>query len=584
MSIYLNQVGYPTNAPKEAISTTPCNFQVISTADQTSVLDGVAQEFGKDAASGDCVWHIDFTSVTTPGSYYILGAANEKSPVFTIGEHVYKSLKNDMIKALYFQRCGCGLLSKYAGVYSHNPCHTADAIMLEDYMNKAQNPKSYDMTGGWHDAGDFGRYTSAGAVAVAHMLYAFELFPENFKETINIPESGNDMPDLLNECLYELTWLLKMQAPNGGAYHKLTSFCHADFIMPEEDLSQFLIYPISSFSTADYAAVMALASRVYAPYRPDFAKQALEAARRAWDWLSKNPYVAFHNPEGSNTGEYDDRCDLDERLWASAELLRTDAANADAYALELKRLAVMDLTKTDFGWTDVSGFAIFPVLFDEKHSAGSEIEQIFIKALFKDADALIALTKKSGYRVAMSEKDFCWGSNMVVCNRSMLLVLASILADSKSTFYRKDTNAAFSCREYLEAARNQINYLLGTNALGISYVTGNGENAFRNPHNRPTFADGIDDPMPGWVSGGPFATPCDEAAIRLIPAGTAPMKCYVDHVDSYSTNEITIYWNSPAIFVAAFLDQNQHKQKQTGSTIYMIVDPFYLFIHLISID
>ena len=100
----------------------------------------------------------------------------------------------------------------------------------------------------------------------------------------------------------------------------------------------------------------------------------------------------------------------------------------------------------------------------------------------------------------------------------------------------------------------QLHYLLGRNALNVSYVTGHGEHAFKNPHNRPTFADGIELPMPGWVSGGPFKTPCDPKACELIPAGTPPMKCYVDEVESYSTNEITIYWNSPAVFMTAYFE------------------------------
>ena len=120
-----------------------------------------------------------------------------------------------------------------------------------------------------------------------------------------------------------------MQADNGGVYHKLTSFVHADFLMPEEDKLPFLIYPVSTMATADFAASMALASRVYAPFDKAFSTQALEASRKAFAYMESHPYIGFHNPEGSNTGEYDDDCDIDERLWASAELLRTDTAHRD---------------------------------------------------------------------------------------------------------------------------------------------------------------------------------------------------------------------------------------------------------------
>lgn len=542
MGIYLNQVGYQTEGVKIAVTTAPCNFQIIRETDQISVFDGTSTEGGFDAASGDTTYHIDFSEVTVPGRYYILTGDKQKSPLFTIGDDVYKQLQLDLMKCLYYQRCGCALTEEYAGKYTHAACHTTPAIFLEDYLNKTENPKSFDMTGGWHDAGDFGRYSTAGAVALAHLLYAYELFPESFQDSLNIPESKSSMPDILCECMYELKWLLKMQAEDGGVYHKLTSFCHADFVMPEDDHMQFLIFPVSSMAVADFAAVMALASRVYRPFDEAFSQTALTAARKSWKWLLNNPYVGFHNPEGSNTGEYDDECDLDERMWASAELLRTDYGYDESYLEKLSEYVLSDINKTDFGWTDVSGLTLLATLFDSNHRAGAQLEKALTDALFADADKLLSLINAGGYRLGMAPEDYVWGSNMVICNRSMLLILASLLSsdDKKAT--------------YKDAAFEHLHYLLGKNALGISYITRHGENAYKNPHNRPTFADGIELPMAGWVSGGPFKTPVDPAAVERIPAGTPPMKCYVDHVDSYSTNEITIYWNSPAVFMTAFFD------------------------------
>lgn len=333
-----------------------------------------------------------------------------------------------------------------------------------------------------------------------------------------------------------------MQREDGGVYHKLTSFVHADFLMPEEDQLQFMIYPVSSMATADFAASMALASRIYAAFLPEEASQMKQAAFKAWDWLTKNPYIGFHNPENSNTGEYDDVDDTDERLWAAAEMLRIDPEHADSYLPYIKEYTAAPITKTDFGWTDVSGLGTLALLFDPAATCGQELISSYKEALFKEADRLLAVMNTSGYHLAMEAEDFVWGSNMVVCNRSMLFILAALLSD--------DTNA----KAYQEAAFNQLHYLLGCNAMNVSYVTGHGERAFKNPHNRPTAMDGIELPMPGWVSGGPYKTPVDPDAIRIIPAGSAPMKCYADHIGSYSTNEITIYWNSPAIFMTAYFE------------------------------
>lgn len=450
-----------------------------------------------------------------------------------------------MSKCLYFQRCGCALTEEYAGCYTHAACHTEDAIFLKDYLEHTPDPLHFDMTGGWHDAGDFGRYISPAAVAVGHLLYAYELFPESFQTSLQIPESGNGIPDILNECRYELDWMLKMQSPDGGVYHKLTSFVHADFVMPEDDKLPFLIYDVSSMATADFTASMALASRIYAPFDPEFSKRALEAARKSFDWMEKNPYIGFHNPENSNTGEYDDDCDIDERLWACAELVRTDPERHDIYLEAFRNYSAMDdpnVTKTDFGWTDISGMASLCVLTDPQNHFGNDLHNEYRTLVLKEADRLLKLQERSGYDLAMEPDDFVWGSNMVVCNRSMLLILAALCSQEPSS------------GQYRSAALEQLHYLLGRNALNISYITGEGTHAYQNPHNRPTASDHIELPMPGWVSGGPYKDPCDPAAIAAIPKGTAPMKCYVDDVGSYSTNEITIYWNSPAIFMTAYFN------------------------------
>lgn len=117
----------------------------------------------------------------------------------------------------------------------------------------------------------------------------------------------------------------------------------------------------------------------------------------------------------------------------------------------------------------------------------------------------------------------------------------------------RNRSAASRIARYEEVMQAQIDYLLGKNITGYSFVTGFGEHAYRHPHLRTTAADGIDDPMAGWVSGGPNGKPGDELAIKMIPAGTPPMKCYLDREECYSLNEMTIYWNSSAVFVTAYL-------------------------------
>lgn len=542
MGLYANQVGYPSAAKKVAVSTKKCKFQVLSAESGEVVFEGESTSAKYDAAAGEDAFAIDFTAFTQPGTYYVQADSGEKSHPFVIADKPYVQLHKDMLKALYYQRCGCALEEEHAGVYTHAACHTAPAIHYADFAAKTENPQTFDMAGGWHDAGDFGRYSTPAAVAVAHLLYAYELFPKSFQDTLLIPESGNDMPDVLNECMYELEWLMKMQAEDGGVYHKLTAYRHAPFVMPEEDLDQFLIYPVSSMAVADFAAVMALTSRVYKSFRPEFAREALEKAKKSWKWLCENPYVGFRNPEGSGTGEYGDYSDEDERFWAACEMLCADSENREEY-IEAIRKYGDKVGKLDFGWTDVSAFGSLCLMTDGEALCPEDILTNVRDIVFTEADRLLAVQADMGYGAGMEPDDYCWGSNMVVCNRGMLLALCAIkAADDKAVAYKEGVLA-------------QLHYLLGKNATDYSYVTGHGEHAFKNPHNRPTACDGIEEPMPGWVSGGPNRIPCDEAAVKMIAPGTPPMKCYVDHVDSYSTNEITIYWNSPAIFMTAFLNQ-----------------------------
>lgn len=531
-SIYLNQLGYLPNEKKVATCKNEGAFLVLDVNLQKVVYEGTTSKAKTDDASGDEVCLADFTALTNEGTYLIRDAKGEESYSFQISGKVYEGLHYDLIKALYFQRCGCALEEKYAGIYHHKRCHFGLSKVYENQLIEK------DMTGGWHDAGDYGRYISPAAVTIGHILYAYLMFPKAFSTPLDIPETGNGVPDALNECRYELEWMLKMQREDGGVYHKLTAVLHAPFIMPEEDEDPFFMFAVSSMATADFAACMALAYRVYRQFDQVFADEMLAAAKKAYGWLKLNPdYLGFQNPEGSNTGEYDDdRFDRDERLWAAAEMLVTLGENE--YEKDMEALMETPMSLTDFGWVDVSGFASMAVLIDPKEQASKEMRNRCLDAVRKEADRLKEISDESGFGVAMKPEDYIWGSNMVVTNRGILLLLADYLVQNNG---------------YREAALGELHYLLGRNAVDYSYVTGEGEHAFSHPHNRATESAGLR-PMRGWVSGGPNKTPCDEAALKVIPEGTKPMKCYLDDYMSYSTNEITIYWNSSAAFlVSAFV-------------------------------
>ena len=562
MMIHVDQLGYRPEAEKMAVISAgnePLNgkFYLVNSDSSTRVELSVSA-FGPDSYSGETPFLLDFSKVKEEGRYFIeyYDCSSDSVPfrteVFAIASDVYQKAYRDILRMFYFQRCGCSLTARFAGVYKHACCHNGTTLRYDD--NKELPP----MTGGWHDAGDFGRYTTPGAVAVAHLLYTHELFSEKSPD-LSIPESGNGVPDILNECRYELEWLLKMQKEDGSVYHKLTTEKFAPFIMPEEDKEQMILYSISSMATADFGAVAALAARIYAKYDAAFSERLSKAAVAARDFLTAHPdLIGFRNPPGNMTGGYWDWDDRDERMWMYAELYRllgdaSDLAelqrlsmdnNPPKYPAELmaspffKMLHLPEgVDHTALGWGQVGGLAGFSILFAPADTFPDDLFAVFSKAFREKADSLLGLVSKNGYRLAVPTDAFVWGSNMNVMNCSATLLVASFLTGNTA---------------YAAAAEENVHYLFGRNPLHVSYVTGHGSHPFRNPHNRPTASDGVEEPFPGLVSGGPNARPADEPARAVIPEGTAPLRCYLDDVGSFSTNEIAIYWNSITAFVMAF--------------------------------
>lgn len=526
--IFVDQAGYTPERRKIAVMPFEADDFTVCDENGNVVFTGKTVHFGYDEDSGDTVCTADFSELKTEGSYRV-HAGGRTSAVFRIGGDVYDKLLYDTSKAYYYLRCGCALEPKYAGVYQHKPCHCSAASLYED------DSITLDVSGGWHDAGDYGRYVTAGAVAAAHLLYAYRLFPKAFDNLkLDIPEGG--MPDILTEIRYELEWLLKMQREDGGVYHKVTTMQHAPFVMPEDDTAPLVVFPVSSMAVADFAAVTALASGIYKKFDNSFAEVLCKAAKKSAEWLEAHPeFIGFKNPDGCNTGGYYERDDFSNRYWACAEMysLTSDTLYKDKMLAQMEK----DFPLTEFGYGEVGGLGSLAYLLAEKGSS-DETADMLKKAFGDHAERLKKLSEKCGYGLALDRAGYHWGSNMSVMKNGMVFAVNYLL------------NGDEASKEY---AANQLDYLMGKNALGISYVSGNGEFRVNELHLRPAFADGIDECMPGMVSGGPNKGLNDPFAQAVIPSDTPPMKCFADLAASYSMNEITIYWNSPVVFVLAFL-------------------------------
>ncbi len=526
--INTNQVGFLPSARKTFVARCETegnnNFEIIDESGNvvyTGSMDGQLEA----KAAGEKVYRGDFSDFKTIGTYKIRVADHESFP-FVIGDEVYNDILKDSVIFLYSQRCGCEIDKNIVGAFAHKECHTGDAVVYGTDEHKT-------VKGGWHDAGDYGRYVVPGAVTVADLFLTYddnkELWDSEFGDNVGIPESGNGIPDILDEAKYELEFMLQMQdGSTGGVYHKISGYEFPGFVMPDAEKEQMVLAPISSAATADFAAVMARASVIYKSVDSRFASDCLDAAKRAWTALESMPVgQGYHNPDDILTGEYPDMRDVDERYWAAIELYKVtgDKKYEDYFSKDLDQYVMHG-----FGWAQVSSYGNIAYLsMDSKKQNQNYVNKIKDDIL-RNADEIFQKVQSDGYRCDLGE-DYVWGSNMLVVNNARQLLLAYSI--------NNDIN-------YKNAAYDQLSYILGQNATSYCFVTGYGSLSPENAHHRPSMATG--EVLPGMLVGGPDKNLEDPFAKATL-AGLPMAKCYADSDQSYSTNEVTIYWNSPFIYL-----------------------------------
>ena len=530
--IMLNQLGYIDSMPKTAYFTgNTDSFQIVTVKGGKTVFSGTPSEPVYDPPSGDMVSSADFSGLTECGEFYIK-MGMKKSSAFTISPYPYRSLKLSLLKGLYFSRCSA-VDRRFAGEYAHGKCHSELVPLFENRSIKL------DVSGGWHDSGGYGKYSVCTCIALGHMLYAYQLFPESFSQSTGIPESGNGVPDILNECRVGLEWLLKMQARDGGVYHKVAPMTPTPVVMPEDDHTQRYVFPRSHQAAACFCAATALASRVYSPFDGEFSERLLEASLNAWIWLMNNPvYKPFENPPTSivsAAGDFFDKNNDDDMFWAVCELY--ESTGDKAFHSKIRDLSGR-VSLTGFLNRDDGGFGALCYLFGKQPKDSFTEQEIQIQFRTK-ADNLYSISRKSGYGTAKSADDYIRGSNMYSMADSILLIAAYKI---------------FGSQDYIDTAYEQLGYILGKNPMGMCFVTGMGSSGVKRPHHRPSESDDIEEPVPGLLVCGPNKQSQDKFTQWNIPSEASPAKCYYDIMYSFSTNEATIYCNSAAIFVAGFFD------------------------------
>jgi endoglucanase len=535
--VYLNQMGFLPGSPKVAtISVRASSFLIRSLKDNSVAFRSTLGAQRLDSASGDTVRLADFSTLTAPGEYRIELDTGASGDSFPIRKDAYDNALLLAMRSFYGQRCGCDV--DLGAGYAHPKCHLDAAFHASS--GKTGPCHSY---GGWHDAGDYGRYIINSGITTGTLLWAWELYGAALHDfALQIPESGSKVPDFLAEIQWNLQWMLLLQDKDGGVWQKQSRDDYCSFIMPQDEVGPNYIIGTGfapykgTCATADLAAVMAIAARCYSSYAPAFSQQCLNAARAAWSWCQNNPNVFFKNPAGIHTAEFGDSdCD-DELLWAAAELWRTtgDTAFHQVFVRKLPEpLATIKIEVPSA--TQVGSLGYWSYALARRKGSDAAIAAIQ-QATAKRARELVHQSSENGYGNSLALEDYVGASNSVVANHSVLLLIADQFEPDSS---------------YMDCTLNNLHYLLGRNCLGISWVTQLGARSLQHPHHRPSGADNIVAPWPGLLSNGPNANPADPITKALSPR--APMRMYVDDERAYSCNEPIISCNAPLVFILATL-------------------------------
>lgn len=552
-SIRLNQAGFYTYGPKTAVvlQSRAGQFQVMTADGKKTVYTGELSNSRISQFSKKETRLADFTAVTTPGTYVLHVEGAGHSYPFEINDNIHHEIASATIKGFYFQRASTALQERHAGMWRRPSAHPDTVVYVHRSAATTLRPEGTVISSprGWYDAGDYNKYIVNSGITMGTLLSLYEDHPDYVDDLrLNIPESDNTIPDLLDEVLWNLRWMLTMQDFDGGVYHKLTNANFDGMVMPHKATAKRYVVQKSTAASLDFAAVMAQAARVFRKFDgelPGLADSCLVAARKAWDWAQQNPAVAYkqreinqtHDP-AIQTGEYGDNFLSDEFIWAALELFVT--TKDDSYYHAVNTIPDNQMPLPSWGQVRLLGY--YTLIRFRSQLSGTAVEDVteIEKRLTGFADKLIAGAGSSAYATIMgqSQQDFVWGSNAVAANQGIALLQVYRITKDK---------------RYVDHALSNLDYLLGRNATGYCFVTGCGDKPPMHPHHRPSEADGIDDPVPGLLAGGPNPSRQDKCQYPSTDADEA----YSDDVCSYASNEIAINWNAPLAYLASAIEALQ---------------------------
>ena len=541
-TIKLNQIGYYPQAQKLAAITggESGQFYLINSATGQTAYTGTLPSAQYWQPAGENVSLADFSAFTGTGSYYVKTNA-QTSPVFDIkADGLYRDALTWTTKGFYLWRASTPIESQYATFngtsYARAQGHADNQVEIHSSAATNARPTGTRVSAprGWYDAGDYNLYVVNAGVSVFMLAHAYELYPDYFaKLNLNIPESNNATPDILDEIKWEMDWLLAMQDLDGGVYFKLSSKWFDNFEMPAADNLQRYMIGRSTTSALDFAAMTAMAARLFknsADY-PGFADKCLAASERAWQWAKSNPSVKYTNPSDISTGEYGDTYFGDEFFWAASELLISTGKQQYYNELNFN----IDFLSPQWHYVAANGIMSLALHKDELPSFANK--STITSKFTALADNMYGLYAQSAYKIPLV--DFYWGSNGDIAAKSA--VLGSAFAQLKDPKYKTASMAG-------------LDYLLGRNATGYCFLTGFGDKFPVDIHDRRSQSDGIANSIPGYLVGGPNLDAQKDCGASSYPTSSNIAKSYTDRQCSYSTNEIALNWNAPLVALLAMTE------------------------------
>lgn len=588
--VRVNQVGYFVNAEKHAtIATdkqTPLDWQLLDANNQI-VASGKSTPFGMNGASGEQVHVVDFSAVTNPLEKARLVVDGNESHPFDISDNIYKNMKYDALSFFYQQRSGIDIDTEYvqrpdlARPAGHQPEITTCFNKTDAKGNAWPGCNiSLDVTGGWYDAGDQGKYVVNGGISVWTLVNYYEREKLTLAQQssafedgrVKIPENNNQYNDLLDEARWMMDFMLAMQAPQGSSvwvpvgdqskqlnnlalteidasgmvFHKVADDSWTGMPLPPhlDPKDRYLSYPTTS-ATLNLAATAAQCARVWKDIDQQYSQRCLTAAELAWNAANQHKEVyAYDNFVGS--GPYDDTKLDDEFYWAAAELFTTTGKTVYKNALENSAYYLTtpagDADATgDLYWQGVSSAGTITLAMVPNKLPKADVEKAR-NNLIATASKYQQAVAKEGYRIPYQAKEYTWGSNSNLMNRSIFLGIAYD--------FTKDPM-------YKQAIIDAMDYILGRNPLDQSYVSGYGTRPLLNPHHR-FWAHQVDQSSPrvppGVMSGGPNSINFSDPVASAMKGKCIGQTCWKDEIGAWTLNEVTVNWNAPFFWAVSFLD------------------------------